>query len=506
MVYRLATLLAGPGDADALARAALVRAYLSWADVRRSASADQTVLALLAGTAARRPSRWTTDDPAPTGRDRLWAEFGGLLSRQRALLVLRHHEDLSATEIGAALGCSADAVEAEALALETGIDVAELRELFASRSDAVHVPPPPLKELIDQAHRQRARRRRRAWRRAAAVAAALGLGVTAASLVQGTPDRAARQSPAATSVRFLSMLPSGSPPRIAFTVGRTLHLGGGEQITLEQSPSSMVQTRKWLYVAYPSGAIIRIDVVKGTVLPVARTSRGELATDPSGEHVAWLAAGPGPAVVVLRTAWDWGVLLSDRQRFPAEPRCCDDPFVLNGITGDGDVIGSLPVVNRAWVWSTPDAGANTVQEISGLGDGAIIQVVPDGLVVRHPPGTFAVGGVVAGIFRPTTVLSARDADFADPLGHRVLSADAAGEIHVRERVLRGRARRASDDVRLQLPTLDGGFAAVRWEDDDHVLLDVSDASQPHGALVRCDVGTGVCELATRFDGPHLLAD
>jgi hypothetical protein len=104
------------------------------------------------------------------------------------------------------------------------------------------------------------------------------------------------------------------------------------------------------------------------------------------------------------------------------------------------------------------------------------------------------------------VLSARDADFADPLGHRVVYADDSGEIHVRERVLHGRARRASSDVRLQLPTLDQGFAAVRWEDDDHVLLDVADASQPHGALVRCDVGTGACELAARFDRPHLLAD
>ena len=48
-------------------------------------------------------------------------------------------------------------------------------------------------------------------------------------------------------------------------------------------------------------------------------------------------------------------------------------------------------------------------------------------------------------------------------------------------------------------------AAARWEDDGHVLLDVSDASLPHGALVRCAVDTGDCELAVRFDGPHLVA-
>ncbi|RNM12679.1 hypothetical protein [Nocardioides pocheonensis] len=507
LLQRLATLLTGQGDADALTRAALVRAYLSWADVRRSASPDQRVVGVLAATAARWPHRWSDEeDASAAGPDPLWSQFGTLLPRQRALLVLRHHEDFSDPEIGEVLGRPTEAVAAEALALETGIDVARLRELFVLRSDAVRVAAPPGDEVLAEAQRERSRRRRRSWLRASAAAAVLVVALTVASLLQGPSDTAARRPPAARAVHFLSALPAGRAPRIAYAVGRSLHLGSGQRVTLEAPPSSLVQTNKWLYVAYPSGRIVRVDAVRGTVLPVARSSRGELATDPSGEHVAWIAAGPGPAVVVLRTAADWSVLLSDRQRFPAQPRCCDDPFVLNGITSDGAVIGSLPVVSEAWVWRTPDAGSDTLQEISGLGDGAITQVVGGGLVVRHPPGTFAVGSVVDGTFRPTAVLSARDADFADPLGHRVVYADDSGEIHVRERVQRGRSRRPSPDVRLQLPTLDQGFAAVRWEDDDHLLLDVADASQPHGALVRCDVGTGACELTARLDRPHLLAD
>jgi hypothetical protein len=104
------------------------------------------------------------------------------------------------------------------------------------------------------------------------------------------------------------------------------------------------------------------------------------------------------------------------------------------------------------------------------------------------------------------VLTARDAEFADPLGRRAVILDENGEIRVREIRSRGRSRRGFQDVRMLLPELTAGFAAVSWEDDDHVLLDVSDASTPHGALVRCDVATGDCELATVFKGTrHLLA-
>src|SRR5690348_8259868 len=137
-LYRLATLLAGTADADALTREALARTYLSWADVRRSASPDAEVVALLAATAARRPDAWTTEDTGepPTARDRLWAGIGTLLPRQRALLVLRHHEGLSDVEIAHALGTRAEAVAAEARALEAGIDLVELRDLLDARSDA----------------------------------------------------------------------------------------------------------------------------------------------------------------------------------------------------------------------------------------------------------------------------------------------------------------------------------------------------------------------------------
>jgi len=181
--------------------------------------------------------------------------------------------------------------------------------------------------------------------------------------------------------------------------------------------------------------------------------------------------------------------------------------VVNGMTEDGIVVASLPAANRAWVWDTPDAGSDSqVREISGLGNGVISQVTAAGLVVRYPPFQYAVGDLNDGAFRQTAELAARDADFADPLGHRVVYADREGAVYVREGVLRGRSRRGSLSVRLQLPVLADGFSGVRWEDNDHVLLDVADASLPDGALVRCDVDSGACQLAARFDGPHLVAD
>lgn len=503
MLYRLAALLAGPAAADDLAETALVRAYLAWPEVRQSPSPDASVQRILARAAVTGAPVRATD-----AGDGLWAQIAALLPRQRAVLVLRHHEGLSDAEIGDALRCPGDAVAAEALALETGIDLADLRAVLALRSSELRVPLPPLESIVARGREERRRQRRRAWGWAAGVAAVLAVGLAVASLVQGVTGTTRHPRPAAdVPVRFIAQLPAGPPPRIAYTVGRSLYLGSGQLLTLDEPASSLVQTSKWLYVAYLSGEIVRVDSVKGTVLPVVASSRGELATDPSGQHVVWLGAGAGPAVVVLRTAWDWGVLLSDRQRFPAEPRCCDDPFVLNGITGAGEVIGSLPVANRAWVWTTPDAGSDdAVEEITGLNGGAITQVVSDGVVVRRPTGTYAVGSVQAGAFRATSVLVAKEADFSDPFSRRVVYADDAGEIHVRERALRGRSRRPGQDVSLHVPTQPLGFAAVRWEDPTHVLLDLADPSVPHGALVRCDVGTAACEVAAAFDGPHLLAD
>src|SRR3954453_9524089 len=57
MLYRLAVLLVGETGADDLAQAALVAAYLSWADVREAPSADDHLKQILARNAARLPEQ-----------------------------------------------------------------------------------------------------------------------------------------------------------------------------------------------------------------------------------------------------------------------------------------------------------------------------------------------------------------------------------------------------------------------------------------------------------------
>jgi len=524
MLYRLATLLVGEQRAEHLTRAALVRAYLAWAEVEERGTADPSVKRILARLVVKdthvpvEAQQGQVEDDVGTAsnpdREKLWAEIGALLPRQRAILVLRHYERLSDAEIAEALGCPTGTVAAEALALETGLDLTDLREELFLRSEEARVPDLPLDSLVASGHEERRRHWRQSWAWAAGVAVVVALGLALVSLIQGLSEshRSSSRPSTETTVKFLSALPSGAPPRVAYSSGRSLRLGDGREVVLAGQPSTIVQTTKWLFVADLSGAIVRVDTVTGELTTVASHSHGELVTDPAGEHIAWLAAGTGEAKVVVRTVADWTVQLSDEQTFPAIPRCCDNPFVVNGMTLDGQIVASMPATHQAWVWTTPDAGTTSqVREIGGLGNGEIVDVSATGIVVQHPPYQYAVGRVDdtgiddTGIFVRTTSLTAIDADFADPRGQRAVYADEAGEIHVRELSPRGRSRRRGQDTRMLLPIIGDGFSAVRWEDNDHILLDVSDASLPEGALVRCAVDTGACEIAVRFAGPHVIA-
>ncbi|HEX7718036.1 MAG TPA: sigma factor-like helix-turn-helix DNA-binding protein [Marmoricola sp.] len=503
MLHRLATLLVGPDGAAGLTRAALVRVYVSWPDVGDSGSPDTAVKRILAGLAGHEAGG--RHETGPGDGEDLWAALGRLLPRQRAILVLRHYERLDDTEIAAALGRPRAEVAEERLALETGLDLSRLDEKLRSRSDAAVAPPPPTDALVAEGRTLLRRRRQRSWRWVAVGAATLAAGLAVANLLDA-PRSHPRPAAAERTARFLTMLPPGAPPRIAYSAGRTLHFGEGRTLVLDDLPTAIVQTRKWLFVSDLSGGILRIDTNTGAAQKAVESSGGGLVTDPAGDHVAWLAAGAGPAVVVLRTVWDWAVPLSDEQRFPARARCCDDPFVVDGITQAGQVVASRPTAHQTWVWSTPDAGSTTsLTEVSGLGEGVVTQVTPAGVAVRRAPSQYALGVLDEGRFVRTAALAARVADFSDPRGRRAVLVDENGETRVLEIAFGRRGRRGTQDVRLRLPAGVGEFTAARWEDDGHVLLDVSDASLPHGALVRCAVDTGDCELAVRFDGPHLVA-
>jgi RNA polymerase sigma-70 factor (sigma-E family) len=128
-LYRTAYLLTGNhADAEDLAQATLVKAYLAWPKVAAASSPDAYVRRILtnAFVSSRRPLRVTrerlvdrapeVDVPAAHDDDRLvlWPHVSALPPRQRAVIVLRYYEDLSEQQIADALGCSPGTVKSTA--------------------------------------------------------------------------------------------------------------------------------------------------------------------------------------------------------------------------------------------------------------------------------------------------------------------------------------------------------------------------------------------------------
>jgi RNA polymerase sigma-70 factor (sigma-E family) len=128
-LYRTAYLLtANHADAEDLAQAALVKAYLSWSKVIGASSPDAYVRRILTNTflSSRRPLRVTRErlvdtppelaEPADDEDERLtlWPHIAALPPKQRAVIVLRYYEDLSEQQIADALGCSPGTVKSTA--------------------------------------------------------------------------------------------------------------------------------------------------------------------------------------------------------------------------------------------------------------------------------------------------------------------------------------------------------------------------------------------------------
>ena len=511
MLYRLAVLLVGEPDADDLTQVGLGHAYLAWPEVQESASADDAVKRILATTAVREwtqaPEASAASWPAASDRDRLWATITALPARQRAVLVLRHYERLSDGEIATIVKASPSTVAAEAGALEAGIDLAELREELADRAEGALVPLPPIEALVAQGHEARRKRARRATGRGVVAAAAVVAVLTLATAIQnGTSDPPHPSRPTPSAVEhptFITSLPEGSHPQVAYSVRHFLYLPGGRGLDLEQRPAAIAQTPHWIYVSYLSGMIVRINLDTLDRESVVESSGGQLVSEPDGSRVAWLESAQGPATVHLEST-DPADKVDESRTIPATLRCCDNPFQVDGITQDGELIASLPAESRVWVWDTTSDDPDGVREISGVGNGVVSQVTAHGFVVHYPPVQYAAGQIDDSAFLQVGEIAAIDADYSDPLGLRVVYTDDTGEIHVRDTQFRGRSRRSSSDIMMRLPLLDDGFADLRWEDDQHVLLDVYDETAPNGALVRCDVTDGACELADNLEGPHLL--
>lgn len=171
-------LTASPAGAEDLLRMALTRAYRRWG---RSASEDpegQVRRTLVAAHLSRR----RRTQPAAAVTDPVLRALASLPRRQRAILVLRDHDELPAAAIADLLGCSTRAVTtATARATETLRARLELTEpppeLRPIRSPALE----PAGSLPTDVRRGARQQRRRARGLSAAVAAA----VVAAGLLAG---------------------------------------------------------------------------------------------------------------------------------------------------------------------------------------------------------------------------------------------------------------------------------------------------------------------------------
>jgi DNA-binding CsgD family transcriptional regulator len=492
-LYRLAVLLVGPTHAGDLLRTALVRTHVSWRTVQAE-SRDDYVKKILANAAL-------------TGSA---ADSGVLPPRQRAVIVLTYYEDLSEAEIARTLGCSRETVRADAtaaLATLTTRRSAELRaELERTAGEAV-VPMAPIEAMLSSGHQaRRARTRRRMTVSAAVIAAVVGTAVIVSSL--DGPSSSDRPSPPAGSSastlpgvvpKALADLPRGEAPKRAYVTGKTLHLPNGD-VALESNVDTVLQAGSSVILRYRDRKIVRVDTASHHIDVLAESSPGRPVIDPGGHQVAWQTSRNGQARVTVR-ALD-GTPGAATRTFPAAPTCCDNPFLVNGITQAGQLIASLPSEGTAWVW---DTHADRLREIRGLGGRLITQVTANEIVVQAASSAgFVAGTVTDGALEETQRIDGQAADFADPSGRRIVYT-VDGDVHVRDR---GPGVTAPNilyrDIVLHLPGL-ANAPDLYWEDGDHVLLDASEDGMGAGWLVRCDVGTRACETAVRFDGSHLVA-
>ena len=130
-LFRLACLLTGSeAEADDLLQESLLKVYLRWGRISRTAVPEAYVRRVIVNTLvsrSRRPyRRREVLDASPrdasvgspeddvVDRAQVWPMVCALPVRQRAVIVLRYYEDLSEREIAEVLGCSAGSVKSQA--------------------------------------------------------------------------------------------------------------------------------------------------------------------------------------------------------------------------------------------------------------------------------------------------------------------------------------------------------------------------------------------------------
>jgi hypothetical protein len=186
-LVRIARLLAADDRrADRLVRDALVRAYGRWNVIVKTERPDVLLRRrLVEAQRWRRPS-----PPDEAGPDPMWPHIAGMPWRERAVLALRHYEDLDDAVIAEIVDCSPAAVRGHARRAVAALSVAAgepvgpgLEGLVTASLRARAAAPVELSALLATASAQGRVRWRRArtarWATAAAVLAVVGSGLAA---------------------------------------------------------------------------------------------------------------------------------------------------------------------------------------------------------------------------------------------------------------------------------------------------------------------------------------
>lgn len=151
-LYRMAYLLTAEDDgtAEDLLQTAMEKTYARWPKVRRMQHQEAYVRRIMVNTAIsrwRRPGRGRErsqgtlpERPLPPAdivvvdRALVWPLVCALPDRQRAVVVLRYYEDLTAADTADLLGCSVGTVKSQAhdalRALRRGLGAAHVGEVF----------------------------------------------------------------------------------------------------------------------------------------------------------------------------------------------------------------------------------------------------------------------------------------------------------------------------------------------------------------------------------------
>lgn len=395
----------------------------------------------------------------------------------------------------------------------------DLRAVLRDKASDVLVPEPPLAEV---AAGVRADRRRRA-RRGVAVVAALAAAVAAVVvLAERSADPRTQPSPADTpsstpTAKTVDDLPRGPVTDVAYAVGRVLYVGNRE-VRLPGDVYGLSQVDSTVTFTDDAGRLFLVRTERDSLAPelIATGVDGRAMISPAANYVAYQRPARDDSVTLVVHPLDGGRDLV--QRTPARPSCCDNPFVIDGITGDG-VVGSMPALHDVWLWRiefsdvTGTLTSAGLQKVSGLDpfpDATVDQVTPDHVVLNgsinlvvgkiREDGRFVESDCCAAV----RGLRAESYDLRDPTGTRVA--------FVRDNALDFRELDSMTDTELRLPKAEAA-PVIRWEDENHVLLvleiypptiDDSVEYKPRSVLVRCSAKPR-CERVADLLGAMSLA-